>query len=89
MANNPMLAALNGGRMSGLLAQIAPAKQALNMIRSAGNPEAMMQQMLQGHPAYPQIQALIQQNGGDAQKAFYSLANQMGVDPNEVINALR
>ena len=83
MALNPMMAALNQNRLSGL---IAPIKQ---MMQSAVNPQVVIQQMAQRNPQVMQIQKLISDNGGDAQRAFYSLANQMGVDPNEVINALK
>ena len=86
MAINPMLGMLNTNRLSSL---IAPIKQTMNMIRTAGNPQMMMQQMLQNNPQYAQVQRLISDNGGDAQKAFYTLANQMGINPEEILNALK
>ena len=75
-----MLQALSRNRLSGLAQKIAPIKQAMQ------NPQALLQMM---GPQYAQIQSLIAANGGDAQKAFYNLANQMGVDPQEVLNALK
>lgn len=81
-----MLSALSQSRM---LSQIAPIKNAMNMVRSAGNPQMMLNQMLANNPNYQQVQQLIQQSGGDPQKAFYSLANQMGVDPNQILNSLK
>ena len=42
-----------------------------------------------GNPQYAQVQKLIQESGGNAQQAFYNLAGQMGVDPNEILNALK
>ena len=89
MVLNPMMGILNQSRLSGLMSQIAPIKQMMGMVQSSGNPQMMIQQMLGNNPQYAQIQKLISDNGGDAQRAFYSLANQMGVDPNEVLNALR
>ena len=89
MVQNPMMGILNQSRLSGLMSQIAPIKQMMGMVQSSGNPQMMIQQMLGNNPQYAQIQKLISDNGGDAQRAFYSLANQMGVDPNEVLNALR
>ena len=89
MPVNPMLGALSQSRLSGLMGQIGPIKQAMNMVRSSGNPQMMMQQMLGNNPQYAQVQKLISENGGDAQKAFYSLANQMGIDPQSVIDALK
>lgn len=81
-----MLQMLSQNRLSALMGQIQPIKQ---MLASAKNPQAMMQQILSQNPNYQQISKLIQDNGGDAQKAFYALANQMGVDPNEILNALK
>lgn len=48
-----------------------------------------MQQVVQRDPNYPQAVQLVQQNGGDAQKAFYSLANQMGVDPQQILDVFK
>ena len=59
------------------------------MVKSAGNPEAMLNQMMQNNPQYSQVMKLVNDNGGDAKKAFYAMANQMGVDPEQVINALK
>ena len=54
-----------------------------------GNPQALLSQLGQNNPNMQKVNQLIQQNGGDAQKAFYSLANQMGVDPNEILSMLK
>ena len=64
-------------------------KQMFNTVRTAANPNAMMEQMLSSNPNYARAQELIRQNGGNAQQAFYNLANQYGVDPNEILNSLR
>ena len=59
------------------------------MVRGAGNPNAMLQAMLSRNPRYAQAMQLIQQSGGDAQAAFYKLAEQKGVDPNEILSVLK
>lgn len=59
------------------------------MVRGAGNPNAMLQAMLSRNLQYAQAMQLIQQSGGDAQAAFYKLAEQKGVDPNEILSALK
>ena len=59
------------------------------MVRSAGNPQAMLQQVLTTNPNYSKLQSVLQENGGDAQKAFYAMAEKLGVDPNEIISALK
>ena len=55
----------------------------------ARNPQAAIAQMLQNNPNMQKVNQLIQQNGGNAQKAFYSLAKQMGVDPNQILNMIK
>ena len=76
---NPILGVLNQSR-------IAPIKNMFNMIRSAKNPQAALNQMIQNNP---QISRILQQNGGDPQRAFYSVASQLGVDGDEIINMLK
>ena len=71
------------------MSKAAPLKQMLNTIRTAGNPQVMMDQMLRNNPNYSKALELVRQNGGNAQQAFYSLANQYGVDPNEILNSLK
>ena len=76
---NPMLAALMQNKLG-------PVKQAMNMMQTAANPNAMVNQLLQQNP---QVQQLIQQAGGDPKKAFYTLAQQMGVDPDAFISQIK
>lgn len=61
----------------------------MNMMRSGGNPQAMMQNMLMNDPKYGEVMKLVNQHGGDARAAFYDLAQQKGVDPNEIIRMLQ
>ena len=70
-----MMSNLNQSRLSQILTQI----------KSMGNPQMMLQQM----PQYRQVVDYVNQNGGDAKSAFYSKAKQMGVDPDEIVKALR
>ena len=64
-------------------------KQIMGMINSAGNPQAMMNQMLTSNPQFKQVMDLINQSGGDPRKAFYALAEQKGVDPNDILSMLK
>jgi len=45
--------------------------------------------MMQNNPKYQQAMKLVEQAGGDPQKAFYNLANQMGINPDEIIGMMR
>ena len=61
----------------------------LNMVRGAQNPQAAFAQMMQSNPQYAQVSQVIQENGGDPQKAFYAVAQKMGVNGDEIINMLK
>ena len=60
-----------------------------NLIKTAKNPQMMINQMLQNNPNYQQAVDYVNQNGGDAKEAFYALAKQNGLDPNEILNMFR
>ena len=83
---NPMLSALNQNRM---VQNLQPIKNMMNMFRSAGNPQMMLQQMTAQNPQMRQVMDLVQQNGGNAKQAFYKLAEQKGVNPDEILNMLK
>ena len=74
---NPMLAMLMKNSQIG---------RTINMVKTAANPNAMVQQVLNKNP---QVQQIIQQYGGDAQKAFYGMCQQMGVDPEQILSQIR
>ena len=69
--------------------QVAPIKNMMQMLRGAQNPSAMLNQMLQRNPQYSRVMNVIQQNGGDAQKAFYAMAKQLGINGDDIINMLK
>lgn len=79
---NPMMTSIINNRMPQV-------RQIMGTLRAAQDPQAALGQMLNGNPAYRQVTELLRQNGGDARAAFYSLAGQMGVDPAEILDALR
>ena len=83
---NPMLQQLNQNKLA---SQMRLIKNALGMARSIGNPQMMLNQMLSQNPNYQQVQQIIQQFGGDPKQAFYGMCQQMGVDPNEILNQLK
>ena len=69
--------------MAGNMAQI---KNMIGMFRGMGNPQAMIQTMAQNNP---QLQQLLRQYNGDAKQAFYGVAKQAGIDPDELIGMLK
>lgn len=81
MNTNPMLTNLNQNRM-------APIKQMMNTLRNSGNPQMMLNQMLMQNPNYRQVMNYVNANGGDAKTAFYKMANERGVNPDEILRQL-
>lgn len=82
--------------MPGILQQLAKSnplltqiKGMMNMLSGAQDPGAMIGKMLEGNPNMKQITDLINNAGGDPRKAFYQLAQQKGVDPQEILNMMK
>ena len=64
-------------------------RQMINMVKSSGNPQALLAQLAQTNPNMKQVMEIIRQYGGDANKAFYAIAEQNGIDPQEILNLLK
>ena len=82
---NPMLTNLNQSRITQTL---SPIKQMMQTLKAAGNPQMMLTQMASQNPQLKQVIEYVNANGGDAKSAFYKMANEKGVDPNEIIRQL-
>lgn len=59
------------------------------MIKNAGNPQMMLQQMMSQNPQIQQVMQYVKDNGGNAKTAFYKLAEQKGVNPEEILQMLK
>ena len=64
-------------------------KQMMQMMRSAGNPQAMINQMMMTNPQMKQAMDFIKASGGDPKTAFYRLAEQRGINPQDILNQLK
>lgn len=49
----------------------------------------MIQNMIANNPQMQQVMNYVNANGGDAKTAFYNLAAQKGINPDEIINMLK
>ena len=65
-----------------------PNLQMINLLRSSKNPNALMQTLAQQNPAMRNVMSLVNKHNGDAKAAFYALAKEKGVNPDEVISYL-
>lgn len=76
---NPIMQAIQNPRMEQI-------KNTISMMKNAGNPQALVEQMLNQNP---QVKNFLAQNNNDPRQAFYSMANQMGVNPDDVLSMLK
>ena len=60
----------------------------IGTVRAARDPMGTINQMASTNPQMQQVMQVIQQNGGNAKQAFYSMAQQRGVDPNVILQQL-
>ena len=81
---NPILQMLNKSKP---LAKLATNNNLIAMLQNANNPQDFMRNMINQNP---QINGLINQYGnGDPKTAFYAYAQQMGVDPEQILSVLK
>ena len=64
-------------------------KQMMGMIRTAQNPQAMLNQMMMNNPQMKQVMDIVNQYGGDADKAFRATAEQYGVNPQDILDMFK
>ena len=62
-----------------------PLAGVFNVLKSADNPLAMLQNMALNNPEMRNVMDIIQQNGGNAQQAFYAEAQRRQVDPTLIL----
>ena len=84
---NPMLQVLkNTAPVNNNLNQI---KQMMNMVQSSRNPQMMLQSIAQSNPQMKQVMDIVNKSGGNPKAAFYKMAEEKGVDPEQVLSMLR
>lgn len=86
---NSLYQSMMGQRSLSLPNNLPQIKQMMNMMRSARNPQLALQSLINQNPQMKSVMSYIQQNGGDPKTAFYKMAEQQGVNPNEILNMLK
>lgn len=69
--------------------KLAQIKQIRNVIQAARNPQAALMNMMSNNPQMKQVQDIIQQRGGDPMQAFRAMAEENGLDPDEILSMIR
>ena len=76
-------------QLSGGLKISPQIKQMFQMLQSSGNPQAMISQLMQNNPQMGQVMDLIRASGNDPKRAFYTLAEQKGINPQDILEQLK
>ena len=68
---------------------IGQAKQMMGMLRTAQNPQAMLNQMVMNNPKLKEVMDLVNQYGGDPNKALEEVSKQYGVTSQDIYDLLK
>lgn len=79
-------ALLQLARTNPMMGQI---KQMMNAIRMSQNPMAALNQMMANNPNLKQAMDIINQCGGDPDKAFRTVAEKNGINPQDIYDLLK
>lgn len=84
-----MLAALNQNKTAGMVGQLKSMKQKIDALRSLGNPQLALNQLISQNPQMKQAYDYVQANGGNAKEVCIKLARERGIDPQSILDALQ
>ena len=72
------------------MAQLAqPVRQMMSMVRTAQNPQLMLNQIVMNNPQMKQVMDLVQKHGGDPMTALRKEAEAAGINPEEIMGMLK
>ena len=72
------------------MAQLAqPVRQMMSMVRTAQNPQAVLNQLIMHNPQMKQVMEIVQKHGGDPMEALRKEAEAAGINPDEIMNMLK
>ena len=79
---------LNTENQNGLDQRVQYAKSLMETTKGVRNPQDMLLLMAKKNPNIRPILQLVAKHNGDPKAAFYALAEEKGVNPDDIINAL-
>lgn len=59
------------------------------MCRMSSNPQAAMQMIVNQNPQIKSVMDEVKKSGGTAKDAFYAIAKNKGINPDDIINMLK
>ena len=58
------------------------------MVKAARNPQAALMRMMGNNPQMKQVMDIVQQHDNDPMKAFREMAEENGLDPDEILSMI-
>lgn len=68
----------------GVQSNLGQIRNMVNLIKNAGNPQALLNNMISQNPQMKQAIQYVNDNGGNPKAAFEKLAKEKGIDPIEI-----
>lgn len=84
-----MASSLFGPSQTNSFSNLQQLKSVYNLLKSAKDPSSMMQNMINTNPQMRNVMEYIKSHGGDPERAFYAMAAEKGVDPNQILDLLK
>ena len=72
-----------------LPSNLANIKKMMNMFKGVQNPQQMMSTLMNQNPQMKDVMTLVQNSNMPPKDLFYKLAQEKGVNPDEIIQALQ
>jgi beta-N-acetylglucosaminidase len=69
--------------------QLNQIKQMANMLKGSKNPMQLLQMATQQNPQVSQVMNMLRGSGMSAKDMFYNVAQQRGINPDDIINNLK
>ena len=63
-------------------------KQTLNVVKAARNPQAALMGMMGNNTQMQKVMNIVQQHDGDPMAAFRAMAEENGLDPDEILSMI-
>ena len=68
---------------------IGQAKQMMEMLKTAQNPQMLLNQMITNNPKLKEVMDLVNQYGGDPDNALGEITKQYGISPQDIYDLLK
>lgn len=61
----------------------------MNLFKGANNPQQLLMNLAKQNPQIQNVMNLVQNSGKSPKDLFYQMAQQKGVNPDDILNALK